>query len=390
MRMPVRTFYPAIETRRPLDLGDAASESSPASARQIVDHYFASALVYGLALAVVTVSPHFRTLLDVPALGVSTARLYGLAYLGYLSLAPLVLFAFRPRSLCESKNVVIVGYLGRLLRNVLPQGRTGAACVWRPSHEETQALAFLAIKVFFGPLMISSVLFEWGVWPERLRHVRAASTVLDACDAGYLFLVSSVFLVDSGLFVIGYHTEAALLKNRVRYVETNPLRVLVCVACYAPFSVATGALLGPSHHGVNVVFRGDLGHPVTWLLRGAAALLLLVMLSASASLFTKASNLTNRGIVQHGPYRFIRHPGYLAKNLFWLVTLVPALFSNPSRPDGSPAEYVTRWAIVAWGMVGWGTIYFLRALAEEAFLMKDPEYVAYCEKVKYRFIPGVY
>jgi protein-S-isoprenylcysteine O-methyltransferase Ste14 len=42
------------------------------------------------------------------------------------------------------------------------------------------------------------------------------------------------------------------------------------------------------------------------------------------------------------------------------------------------------------GFVAWATIYFLRAITEERFLGKDPEYVAYCQRVKYRFIPGVY
>jgi protein-S-isoprenylcysteine O-methyltransferase Ste14 len=45
---------------------------------------------------------------------------------------------------------------------------------------------------------------------------------------------------------------------------------------------------------------------------------------------------------------------------------------------------------IVWGFIGWGTIYFLRALTEEKFLMRDPDYVAYCRKVKYRFIPGIY
>jgi len=35
-------------------------------------------------------------------------------------------------------------------------------------------------------------------------------------------------------------------------------------------------------------------------------------------------------------------------------------------------------------------IYTVRALTEERHLMKDPEYRAYCKKVKYRFIPGVF
>jgi protein-S-isoprenylcysteine O-methyltransferase Ste14 len=42
------------------------------------------------------------------------------------------------------------------------------------------------------------------------------------------------------------------------------------------------------------------------------------------------------------------------------------------------------------GFAAWGTIYFLRSVTEEQFLSRDPEYVAYCQRVKYRFIPGIY
>ena len=41
--------------------------------------------------------------------------------------------------------------------------------------------------------------------------------------------------------------------------------------------------------------------------------------------------------------------------------------------------------------MGWSTLYVLRALTEEDHLRSvDSEYAAYAEKVRYRFIPGVY
>lgn len=43
---------------------------------------------------------------------------------------------------------------------------------------------------------------------------------------------------------------------------------------------------------------------------------------ASLSLGFKASNLTNRGIVTKGPYRWVRHPAYAAKLGIWLIQLV--------------------------------------------------------------------
>ena len=43
--------------------------------------------------------------------------------------------------------------------------------------------------------------------------------------------------------------------------------------------------------------------------------------------------------------------------------------------------------IVGLVMMTW--VYYLRAITEERHLGVDPEYVAYCKQVPYRFIPGV-
>jgi protein-S-isoprenylcysteine O-methyltransferase Ste14 len=71
----------------------------------------------------------------------------------------------------------------------------------------------------------------------------------------------------------------------------------------------------------------------------------------------------------------VRHPAYVAKNVFWWLSLLPIVMDKPM-------------AIVY--MTGWSFLYFLRAVTEERHLRLDPDYVAYCEKVKYRFIPKLY
>jgi protein-S-isoprenylcysteine O-methyltransferase Ste14 len=86
----------------------------------------------------------------------------------------------------------------------------------------------------------------------------------------------------------------------------------------------------------------------------------------------------------------VRHPGYLAKNLFWLVTLLPAFVPYTAGPNFSWLNYWLSCVCIVCGFVCWGTIYFLRAVTEERFLSHDPDYVAYCQRVKWRFIPGVY
>jgi protein-S-isoprenylcysteine O-methyltransferase Ste14 len=76
--------------------------------------------------------------------------------------------------------------------------------------------------------------------------------------------------------------------------------------------------------------------------------------------------------------------------MFWLMTMIPAFIPNTADPRFTWSSFLFFCLTMVWGFIGWATLYFLRALTEEKFLMRDPDYVAYCKKVKYRFIPGVY
>ena len=81
----------------------------------------------------------------------------------------------------------------------------------------------------------------------------------------------------------------------------------------------------------------------------------------------------DRGIVVGGPYRIVRHPIYLG----YLVTHVGFLLANWSPRN--IALYIV--------------IYFFqisRILAEERILREDDGYRVYCNRVRYRLIPGVF
>jgi protein-S-isoprenylcysteine O-methyltransferase Ste14 len=362
-----------------------------ATARQAARHLLASALIYGAMLLVLWICPWTRNQLRIAAVfGRSALSWYGWAYITYLVIAPVVYFVWRPRSLWASKNLRIAGYLGRLVHRWRTPARQRLAIDWHPTYEETHAIAFLLIKLFYGPLMVCSTLTEVAAVREALQRMAAHLSPLETWDRAYVLLVRGVFLVDSFIYAASYHSESGLLKNKLRYAETRPLHIAVCLGCYPPFNMPTTALLGDSFHNPFIPFHGQLGHPLTWVVRGLVVVFLLLMLSSSLSLLTRASNLTNRGIVDWGPYRFVRHPGYLAKNLYWFVTVLPDLIPNTAIPGFTWSDYAVYLTVSVWGIVGWCTMYFLRAVTEERFLMRDPDYVAYCQKVRYRFIPGVY
>lgn len=387
-----------------LSVRSVQAEIQP-SAGLVFKHYLASAGVYGLILIFYELNPWFRGLLSVTlrhASGeqigkqiVSGMQVYYFLYVAYVALALPIYLLTRPAMLRESKNLLIVGALCRMPGVVLKHFRSIPTPPLALTEKEKQALMFLLVKLFYGPLMLNSGFGEV-IECQRLYLIPLGAELVDWLDRGYIMFYHGIFLVDSCLFFIGYHSEAGFLRNKLRYVETNLWHILVCIACYGPFNLVTGHFFGRSDSGdPYLAIMGDYRSVWTWVLRGAAVLCLLLLISSSASLFTRASNLTNRGIVTWGPFRYIRHPGYLGKNLFWLITLIPLFIPNThlAEVEGlrfSWWNYCLTCICVIGGFLGWGTLYFLRALTEERFLSRDPEYVAYCKKVKWRFIPGVY
>ena len=88
---------------------------------------------------------------------------------------------------------------------------------------------------------------------------------------------------------------------------------------------------------------------------------------ANLSFGLRFSNLTHRGVITNGPYRWFKHPSYLFKNLSWWLLSVPFLCG-----DG-PAAALQHSA----ALLGVNLLYVVRARAEEQHLSEDPDYVRY-------------
>jgi len=81
----------------------------------------------------------------------------------------------------------------------------------------------------------------------------------------------------------------------------------------------------------------------------------------------------NRGVVQTGLYRFVRHPIYLV----YLITHIGFVIANPAD-----------WNLMLLGMADLALM--LRACREEATLAMDPSYREYMQRVRWRVLPGVF
>jgi hypothetical protein len=237
--------------------------------------------------------------------------------------------------------------------------------------ERTAAL-FLAVKLFYIPFITNSLV-------NLIRNLAIHGSNLDLIDLSvatfnetwYPFLLAVLYFIDSAFFWVGYQFESGKVGNVVRSVDPTFLGWFVTLCCYPPFSAYSSKLLGSIPFDENRVIEGD---PLATLaLKLGFLFWSVIFVWASVALGWKCSNLTNRGTIDTGPYALIRHPAYLAKLSSWLVMIIPVL----------------DWK-AALSLLAWGFVYYLRAMTEEDHMSRDPEYLAYKERVRYRFIPFVY
>ena len=107
------------------------------------------------------------------------------------------------------------------------------------------------------------------------------------------------------------------------------------------------------------------GHTaLLWVWAAMLTALTAVYAWATMAFGIRFSNLTYRGVLTNGPYRFTRHPAYLSKNLFWWFSAMPFLVTT-----GSAAEAVRNTVFL--GCVS--AIYFARAKTEEAHLLAEDD-----------------
>lgn len=235
----------------------------------------------------------------------------------------------------------------------------------RPVYwNRTARLGMLTVllKLFFVPLMVSWSINNW-------IHIRNLFTAFQ-WDYYFVnrFLVDLFILVDTTIFAFGYLVESGRLKSEIRSVDPTFLGWLVCLWCYPPFNSFS---FRPFEY---YLIKTGLDLPVWGHMALTAVITLLwgIFAWASVALGPKASNLTSRGVVANGPYRYARHPAYAAKLLIWFIQGI----------------FFSQFGIII--LAGFAAIYWLRSWTEERHLLAtDPDYFTYRKEVRWWFIPGI-
>lgn len=241
------------------------------------------------------------------------------------------------------------------------------------SKTKNIALIF-CVKLFFIPLMIPwtvefAVLIKGMLFDTTKTY---SSFVLYFNEYLFLLMTYLIGFVALLFYSFGYLIESHFFNNKIKSVDCTLMGWSVTLICY-PLFITFVLIAIPFYTNDMGFFKSQ---EITFIIRVFLLIVMTFKIWSIAILGAKCSNLTNRGIVTKGPYRWVRHPHYLAKLIVWWVTLIPAF-----------ALY-DFWIVGT--MIFWTIIYVLRALTEEDHLLKDEDYVAYCSRVKWRFIPYLY
>ncbi len=218
------------------------------------------------------------------------------------------------------------------------------------------------VKAYFFPLMF--------VWLNNSTHNVVNYDLTTAAWGNlraYDFLYDFIFFIDLVFTTVGYALCFRPLDTHIRTAEPTMLGWVVALFCYEPFF--SGLMEKQyAHYGGNGFDRWLSPFPTfRWIWAGIILALITVYVLATITFGVRFSNLTHRGILTNGPFRYTKHPAYVSKNLSWWMTSVPFVLSDDL------AHAVRRCLLL--GVVNF--IYFMRAKTEERHLSRDPLYVEY-------------
>lgn len=133
--------------------------------------------------------------------------------------------------------------------------------------------------------------------------------------------------------------------------------------------------------GLDVRFDWTGSMPIAYHVSGLLVMLLgfglFLWAMASNAFFSEGVRIQKeRGhtVATGGPYRYVRHPGYVGAILAQLAT--PFLLGSP-------------WALIP--SVASAALYVLRTYLEDKTLVEElPGYQAYVQRTRYRLVPGVW
>ena len=234
-------------------------------------------------------------------------------------------------------------------------------------HEVKKHWRAWAIKGFFSAFMIS-------ILPPGFAAVvdtDVAQLVSDPVVLGN-FLFGLLFVIDVQIGTVGYLLTMRPLDAHIR--SGNPFLAgwLAALLCYPPFVygfMGGGGVIQYEYNTADWAYWLGGSNLLLWVWAAWLVFLTAIYAWATVAFGIRFSNLTYRGVLTNGPFRYTRHPAYLSKNLFWWCSIMPFMVTSGSMVDLIRNTFFL-------GVVS--AIYYWRARTEEAHLLgEDPKYRAY-------------
>jgi len=220
------------------------------------------------------------------------------------------------------------------------------------------------VKGFFLPLMFAYMCTDLG------KILSYDFGRIDSFKAVYDFTYLALYFADVGLVCMTYLISLRLTDTHIRSSEPTMMGWITAIICYQPFYSLISRQYFDYDSGGKAWGDWMSGQPELYALWGTLILVAAVIyLWATIAFGGRFSNLTHRGIITNGPYRYSKHPAYLAKNLSWWLISMPFMIA------ASEAETIRHCLL----LLMLNMIYYLRAKTEERHLALDPVYVEYAK-----------
>tara|TARA_R110002072_G_scaffold84388_1_gene191281 strand:+ start:237 stop:1520 length:1284 start_codon:yes stop_codon:yes gene_type:complete len=229
-----------------------------------------------------------------------------------------------------------------------------------------QYLLGWTVKLFFLPLMFTYLL-------GKIQYFRGYhfELVFTSFKEFYDFAFDFLFYIDLLIAFVGYLCTFKATDSHIRSTEPTLLGWAVAIMCYQPFWSFFSSHYIDYQTGGTGWGKWLWDYTAVYVIWGSSILALMVIyVWASLAFGIRFSNLTHRGILTNGPYRYCKHPAYVSKSVSWWLISMP--FMVTTTVDESIRHCLLLLLL--------NVIYLLRARTEERHLAQDPDY---CEYARY-------
>jgi protein-S-isoprenylcysteine O-methyltransferase Ste14 len=358
-----------------------------ASNKDIISHYFASFFLYGIALIFICFNPWCIDILK-NSFNIPLKLYFIIFYILYIVLAPFYFFIKRPVSIINSKNVVVINYLKRILIKQTD---------YMPDKQELQGISFYFLRLFFIPLsagmaltflnMLMNVYNDYNLLyldivanTSKYASIKQSLIIAAFRNCAFSLLLFGFYFISAVLYFISY-----IFYSDVKNTDTTPLGIVSCLCCYIPFKNIVDKFIIPYPERIKEFSTGSPDGFFTWIFYIIAFVAIITCFCGLFSLMLKSSNLTNRGTITRFPFNIIRHPIYSGRIALWWIFIISIIVTIPENTLFSAHLSKISGAIM-YGIF-YTIIYTLRAISEERNLLTNDEYKQYCTHTKYKFIP---